>query len=221
MVVVAGGWACGELEEGVGSWQLCRSYSRTRHSLCQEGWHAPQDLCRSWQASNLPRSWSGRDSDFHLWLWGSTPQWLPLSGERGGRVSSMPLCPEEAIHEGISHSGSGGCRSGDSLVDSGAPRGKQLAQGPLCYPRGPAPTSSATCSSSLAASSSCEGTGFFRASCRKAKGMWHQAEGAELHHSDLKEEQRSSSLYLEGRRGGRCEGQTGLGNDRTSCKDSQ
>lgn len=120
----------------MGSWQLCRSYSRTRHSLCQEGWHAPQGLCRSWQPSNLPHSWSGRDSDFHVWLWGSTPQCLPRLGERGGRVSSMPLCPEEAIHEGISHSGSGGCRSGGSLVGSGAPRGKQLAQGDPCVTPG-------------------------------------------------------------------------------------
>ena len=106
------------------------------------------------QPSNLPHSWSGRNSDFHTWLWGPTPQWLPWLGEWGGRVSSMPLCPEEVIHEGISHSGSGGCRSGGSPVGSGTLRGKQLAQGPLCYPRDPAPTSSATCSSALAASSS-------------------------------------------------------------------
>lgn len=86
-------------------------------------------------------------------------------------------------------------------MGSGALRGKQLAQGPLCYPRDPAPTSSATCSSALAASSSCEGTGCFRASCGKAKEMWDQVEGAELHYSDLKEEQRSPSLPagLEGR----------------------
>lgn len=171
------------------------------------------------QPSNLPHSWSGRNSDFHTWLWGPTPQWLPWLGEWGGRVSSMPLCPEEVIHEGISHSGSGGCRSGGSPVGSGTLRGKQLAQGPLCYPRDPAPTSSATCSSALAASSSCEGTGCFRASCGKAKGMWDQVEGAELHYSDLREG--GPHHYLGGWKGGRCEGQIGLGGDGTSCKGSQ
>lgn len=78
--------------------------------------------------------------------------------------------------------------------------GSNLPRDPCVTPRDPAPTSSATCSSALAASSSCEGTGCFRASCGKAKGMWDQVEGAELHYSDLKE-QRSSSLPggLEGR----------------------
>lgn len=104
-------------------------------------------------------------------------------------------------------------------MGSGTLRGKQLAQGPLCYPRDPAPTSSATCSSALAASSSCEGTGCFRASCGKAKGMWDQVEGAELHYSDLREG--GPHHYLGGWKGGRCEGQIGLGGDGTSCKGSQ
>ena len=45
--------------------------------------------------------------------------------------------------------------------------------------------------------------------------MWDQVEGAELHYSDLKEEQRSSSLPG-GWKGGRCEGQVGLGGDGAS-----
>lgn len=57
---------------------------------------------------------------------------LAWGGGRKG-VIYAPL-PEEAVHEGISHSGSGACRSGGSSVGSGAPRGKQLARGPLCYP---------------------------------------------------------------------------------------